>query len=360
MKIAMFHELPMGGARVAANNLGKYLKKDNTIDLYYVDSSEQVGEYINFSSVNYFHFDVRDTRSFVNRLLNDSMDYIKLYFLHKKIAASIKTKKYDLVFIHGSRFTQTPFIGRFLNLPKVYYCQETLRIVYEDHFKVAKDLNIIKYYYEIINRKIRKKIDLDNLKTIDLILTNSKFTQDKITNNYKKNSKVVYLGVNSYFFKPIALKKKYDFFFIGTKTKVNGYDILEKALKLLSINIKGKYHVGKKWISDNELLKIYNQSKMVINLEYNQPFGLIVLEAMSCSVPAIVLNDAAYKETVVNGENSFMINNPEELAEKINLILSNEDLAKIIGKNGRENVLKKWDWNVRIKEFNYIFEEFIR
>lgn len=361
MKIALFHELPMGGARVAANNFGKYLKKTNIVDLYYVSDTDNNEEHSNFSSVRYFTFPKRDFyKSKTDRFLNDTLDLIKLYFLHKQIAAEIIKNHYDLIFIQGSKFTQTPFITRFLNIPKVYYCQETLRIVYEDFFKIPKDTIFLKYYYEFINRRVRKAIDLGNIKKVNLILTNSEFTKDKISDNYGLKSKVVYMGVDSSFFKQLPLEKTYDFFFIGAKTKVNGYDILEKALKLINKEIRGKYHTGERWIIDDELLEIYNRSKMVINIEYNQPFGLIVLEAMSCSVPVIALEDAAYKETIVNGKNGFMINTPKELAEKMNLILEDKVLAKRIGEEGRKDVLEKWDWDIRIKEFNKIFEEMIK
>ena len=206
---------------------------------------------------------------------------------------------------------------------------------------------------------MRKIIDFSNLKFADLILTNSKFTKRLIARSYGLKSKIVYLGIDASYFKPQKIEKDIDVFFIGKKDRLNGYVLLEKALETLKTRrVKVKIHDGK-WISDGELLRTYNRSKIVVNLEHHQPFGLIAMEAMSCEVPVIVLNDSAYRETVVNGVNGFRINNEEKLSKSIMMLLDNKELAAKIGKQARELVLKKWDWKIRIKELNNLFRELL-
>jgi len=359
MKIALFHELPMGGARVAANNFAKFLRKDYIVDLYTVSNKENKEEHKYYSQVFYYRFLSHglSNNGWLDRIRNDTTDLVRLYLLHKKIAEQINRQKYDIVFVHASMFTQAPFILHFLKPRKIYYCQETLRTVYEEGFAISKNIGFLKYHYEKNNRRIRKIIDSMNIGKADLILTNSKFTQSLISKNYKLKSKVVYLGVDSSFFKPLKFKKDIDIFFIGGKNKINGYDMLEGALNILKKRKIRLEVLSEKWISDEELLRTYNRSKIVANLEYNQPFGLIALESMACCVPVIVLNQAAYKETVVNGLNGYLINNPKELAKRVSMILDNRLLAERIGKEGRKIVMTKWDWKIRIKTLNNIFNE---
>lgn len=359
MRIALFHELPMGGARVAANNFAKFLGDNYVVDLYTVSDQDNKEEHKYYSRVFYYYFFPHGSNKsgWLNRIKNDTTDLVRLYFFHKKIAKQINKQKYDIIFIHASRFTQAPFILRFLKGKKVYYSQETLRTVYEEGFAIPKNIGRLKYYYEKNNRMIRKIIDSSNIRKADQILTNSKFTQNLISKSYGLKSRVVYLGIDSSFFKPLKIKKDIDIFFIGGKNKIDGYHFLDKALntlkdKKIRLEIKGE-----RWISDEELLKLYNRSKIVANLEYNQPFGLIALESMACRVPVIVLDDAAYKETVVNGVNGYLISDSRELAKRISTILDNRFLAQRIGREGRKIVVAKWDWKIRIKELNKIFNE---
>src|SRR5258708_3905124 len=131
MKIAFFHEVHAGGARKTVNEFGKRLKHKHTVDMYYVDGKNDVAEEKNFHSVNFYKFTPKKWTggNWKTKLYKDSIELIKLYNSHKKIARDIDIKKYDLVFIHPSKFTQAPFLLRFLKTKKIYYCQEPLRMV---------------------------------------------------------------------------------------------------------------------------------------------------------------------------------------------------------------------------------------
>ena len=146
MKIVIFHELPMGGARVAANNFAKFLKKSHQVDLYLVSNEDNKDEHKYYSKVNFFEYIWHglNKKSWLDRLLNDSVDLIRLYLLHRKIASLINKQQYDVAFIHGSMFTQAPFILRFLKSRKIYYCQEVLRIAYEKGFEIPENLSFFK------------------------------------------------------------------------------------------------------------------------------------------------------------------------------------------------------------------------
>jgi len=350
MKIAFFHELtPLSGARKVVEEYGKILGKEHTIDLYYVDDKEDVTISLFFNKIHYFKF----ARS-NSRIYRDSISLIKLFFLHKKIAKIIKNEGYDFVFVSPSKFTQAPFILRFID-KSIYFCQEPLRIVYDPLFILPKNLNIFKRFYEKINRFNRKVIDKNNINKVKIILANSQFSKDNIKKAYGVNARVCYLGVDADKFKPLKSKKSTDILFIGEKEFIEGFDLLDKTMSLYKkipiLNFVSR-DVNGVGISEKKLISEINKSKIVLTLSKSEPFGLIPIESMACEVPVIAVNEGGFKESVIDGKTGFLIDRkPEDLKKTINLLLVNDKLIAEMGKSGRELVLNKFTWTKSANKF---------
>lgn len=354
MKIAMFHELHAGGARRSVNEFGKRLKKKHTVDLYLIDDTENEKEKEFFSSSYLFAFTPRKWSggNWKAKLYKDTIELYILYKLHRKIADIINSRNYDVVFLDPSRFTQAPFLLRFLKGKTVYYCQEPLRMVYEKQLDVKKDLPLHKYVYEKINRFIRKHIDRSNLSFASIILANSHFSAKNIDAIYNVTSKVSYMGVNTDVFKPTQAKKSRDILFIGSYADDDGYPLVEEAQKYLAKDIKVTVLASEKqWItSDNDIRDLYCTAKIALALGHNEPFGLIPIEAMSCGVPVIAVDEGGYKETVVNDKSGYLIpRDAKILAEKINYLLSHPSALKKMGEFARKEMVSNWDWDKQTK-----------
>lgn len=360
MKIAFFHELPHGGARRCANDFARYLKYKNKVDLYYVDSIEHKEEYKNYSNVYYFEFNSKkwSGHNWKAKLYIDTIGLFKLFLLHRKIAEKINKRNYSFVFIHGSKYTQAPFILRFIKSKKIYYCQEPLRMIYENDLS-NMNLDLLRKLYERFNRFLRKKIDSENLKKADIVLANSHFTKNNVLTAYNIKSKACYMGVDLSIFKQEKLKKDIDVLFIGAKDYINGYPLfLETLQKINRKNIAIKVIDGSKWIRDSELVDFYNRSRVVLTLGLNEPFGLVALEAMACGVPIIALDEGGYRETVVNNQTGFLVpRRSKVIAEKIKLFLLHPDIARKFGVNGRNEIIRNWTWEKRIKDLESVLME---
>jgi len=365
MRIAFFHELPFGGARRAVSEYSRALRKlGNLCDLYYVDEVEDKETRAFFDNVYFYNFLPRkySGNNWISRVYKDTVELIKLRSLHAKIAEEIDSKVYDLAFVHPSKFTQAPFILRFLRIKKIYYCEEPLRLVYDEFVREEIDkISLFKRYYEKTNRFVRMIIDKRNIDKADLILVNSLFSKEWVRKSYNKDAKVCRLGVDTEKFKPMRVKKEYDILFVGQKDRIEGWDLLEDSLKSFSkkpkIKVVQRAQSGK-GIPDSELVKEYNRTKIVVCLSRNEPFGLVPLEAMACGVPIIAVNEGGYRETIVEGETGYLVNrNPNVIAEKMNSLLKNPALASKLGENGRRHVLKKWTWEKRIGDLESILLE---
>lgn len=365
MKIAFFHELSFGGARRVVNEYGKRLNKRHDTDLYYIDNTEDNAVIRNFGSVFFNSFTEKPWKGkdWRGRLYKDSIELIRLRNLHKEIAKRINNKKYDLVFVHPSKYTQAPFVLEFLNIPSVYFCQEPLRIVYDTSLQNKEDLSITRRVYEIVNRAIRKQIDSINIRKANLILANSYYSKICIEKAYKKKSVVCYLGVNEKKFRPKNVKKAYDVLFVGEKSGIEGYDLLKDAVKLFLRPLKIKFiarNTFGKSIIDDVLIHEYNASRVVVALSKNEPFGLIPLESMACGVPVIAVREGGFRESVVQNKTGILVNrSPYELYIALNKLLADKALRKNMGKAGRAHIIENWTWDKSVRKFEKTVGEFL-
>ena len=115
---------------------------------------------------------------------------------------------------------------------------------------------------------------------------------------------------------------------------------------------------------------LYSHARVFACPSLYEPFGIINLEAMSCETPVVGSAIGGIPEIIIEGETGYLIElecisrtdfnpkNPEEFqknfAEKINLLLEDENLATQMGKAGRERVLDIFSWESIAKTtYNY-------
>ena len=77
---------------------------------------------------------------------------------------------------------------------------------------------------------------------------------------------------------------------------------------------------------------------------FEEPFGLVMLEAMASGKPIVVTESGGMPEVVLDGLNGFVIpkRKPEILAEKLTLLLKDEGLRRKMGETGRKLAEEKY------------------
>jgi len=191
MKIAVFHNLPFGGAKRVLYEELKALSKKHEVYLYQLSGEkDDVFDFRKYTKeFHEFKFSLaNEFPGFLNRLYSDYKKFFVLKKLHKAIAREIDSSNFDVVLIHPDHYIQAPFLLRYLKTKKIYYCHELLRIAYEKQFTFDKNVILLKKWYEKIIRLIMKNIDKTNARFANIILTNSAYTKQNIKNAYQKEA----------------------------------------------------------------------------------------------------------------------------------------------------------------------------
>ena len=129
---------------------------------------------------------------------------------------------------------------------------------------------------------------------------------------------------------------------------------LSKDLKLPNVRFFG-------YVGSHELKELYYKADVcVVPSVWDEPLGLVVLEAMATKTPVVVTRKGGIPLMVKDGVNGFFVRprNAREIAEKVNLLLSNEDLRKKMGERARQTVVERFTWAKIADRFENMYTEF--
>ena len=132
-----------------------------------------------------------------------------------------------------------------------------------------------------------------------------------------------------------------------------GHGKNENQLKQLAKRLKVENNVKfLGTVSKPILAKLYQAAKIFIITSTSETQSLTLMQGFACGLPAIGVNSRALPE-YINRQNGFLVEpgDAKNLAEKINLLLTNESLrqklkqgALTFAKNfSAENIAKKWE-----------------
>ncbi len=376
MNVAIYHNLPTGGAKRSLEEWLKWLKIDNEIDIYLPNSSKGFDE--NLETINNV-FDFNFKGNHKHGIINKIISIIYLEFLCKKIANIINKKKYDLVFVLQCQITNSPAILRHLKFPTIYFCQEPVTRIQEPHYSANSNfqrsnlllsfLKTIFVGYDSYNASFSKKI-----------LCNSYYSKEAIYKAYNKNASLVYLGVDEIKFRFIkSIPKDLDYVLsVGHLTAAKGHDFIIKSLGLINSKIRPKleiiysgetpkykkylYVLAKKnnvrvkfskSVSDEELIGKYNNSYLTLCAARLEPFGLTPLESMACGTLVLAVAEAGFRESIINESTGILCERDEKkFANKIEAILIGRVNYQSIVNHARRVIAKNWTWKLSAKHIS--------
>jgi len=92
---------------------------------------------------------------------------------------------------------------------------------------------------------------------------------------------------------------------------------------------------------------------------WDEPLGLVILEAMAAKTPVIVTRKGGVTSLVKDGYNGYLVRprNAEQIAQKVNYLLENDELRRKMGQRAHEIVAQKYTWQDITKKFENIYRK---
>lgn len=258
-----------------------------------------------------------------------------------------------IISIHGSELPTVQKDKRYLALtgdalrrarrivPNSFWTKEWLFKVFGDEFRSAVrvipgGVDLKKFNPNLATDDIDKKYHLTGKKVVLFAgkLTHYKGVRYLIAAAKKIAAEIVIVGEGP--------ERKY----LEEKTK---------AMELTNIHFIGHVAEG------DELSKFYNRADVFVAPSvWDEPLGLVILEAMSCKTPVVVTRKGGIPLAVKDGVNGFFVRpkNATEIAAKVNKLLSNEEKRDKMAENARRIVEEKFSWEIIAHRFILMYMRF--
>lgn len=390
MRIAIYHDLPSGGAKRTLYESMKRLAQRHRLDVYTLSTADRDFCSLSGFATAEYTYQFSPSKLFqspfgrINQALR-WMDLQQLDRLSRRIAREIDSRKYDVVFAQPCMWTQAPLVLRYLGTPAVYFCHEPPRHIYE-----KKESNGWREKMDHIDpfiwlyRSTARRFDREAVYAARSVLVNSQFIRNQLDQIYGIDSTVSYQGVDANIFSPQSQKNRAGYVLsVGAIQPHKGFDFLIESISQLDRKIRPSLHlVGNMknsqdletlqtlakakevslhievGVDQNTLIRKYNESILVVYAPYNEPFGLVPLEAMACGKAVVGVREGGIKETVVDGKTGILVErDPRKFGLAIQSLLENPSLAALYGKKGRKHVLENWSWERSTAELERHLEE---
>lgn len=221
------------------------------------------------------------------------------------------------------------------------------------------------------------------------ILSTSHIMAEEIKKYTKKPIKITPFGVNIDQFKNTNMFKVNEEYLIGNVKALDfkyGIDILITAFKIivdknpnrkLRLEIIGEgpnreelemltkdLHLTDKVcflgkIRNSELISYYNHFSVAVFPSVSESFGVVAIEAMACECPVIASDADGFTEVVVDGQTGFIVpkKDIENTAKAIQRFIDNPELRSLMGRKGRERVLKLYNWDDNVNAMISIYQQ---
>lgn len=289
-----------------------------------------------------------------------------LWRTNRAIARHINAGDHDLVWVANCSITQHPMLLAYLAKPHIVYTAEHFRGHYDRMIWILRTLSRARpsWIHSAYGRYLQlytwlvSHVDAWSLRSARRILVNSCHTQENVLRFYGKRSTVLYLGVDTLKFVPQAGEKEHLILSVGAVNPMKGHDCIIRSLQLLppdrrprlvivadraearaerarleqlarSLQVDLQIRVG---VTEQELVRLYNQAKVVACASFLEPFGLVPLEAMACGTPVVAVREGGYRETVQHEETGLLVARDEAaFGSAIGRLLDDDGLRAAMG-----------------------------
>ena len=113
------------------------------------------------------------------------------------------------------------------------------------------------------------------------------------------------------------------------------------------------------FIEWTQVHQFYESSDLFVTASLSEMHSMTILEAQLSGLPIVVRNDESYHDSIFNGENGYLTETEDEMAEKILELASNPDKLKEFGKRSLE-ITKKFSIETHVARTVKVYEEVLK
>lgn len=383
MKVAIYHNLPPGGALRVLSDFVRRAAGEHEFHLYTVD----LGRFDAFAyaqgRAEQHEIEPHVARTFRYPVLGAAGSAVIalgpawqvtgprwLWRVERRIARDIDARGYDVALVCSCRLTHSPSLLRLLRTPSLYYMQEPRRRSFEVDYQPADPTATVarKVVAGRVERTLRRA-DRAAVLGATRLATNSFYSAEYIQRSYGRDADVCYLGVDTEVFSAGGERRadRRSVMSVGALDASKGHALAVEALALLpeadrpaldlvyercdetygahvrrlaaDDSVELRLHSG---ISDAELARMYRRASATLVGARLEPFGLVALESLACGTPVVAVGEAGLRETVDHGVNGFLVRRSAgAMADGLSRILAG-DLHKT-PEQLRSTVVPTWD-----------------
>ena len=377
MRIALWHDLPPGGAlrHLVATTARSARTHDYTLFASGAatdqpsDLTESVARVIG---------DAPPTRD--GRLAR----LVALRRRHRALAATIDHADFDLVVVHPSQVTQAPpLLASLRRTPSVYVAHETRRRTHERGYQPWIDPGgpLARGARTVARQPLELGLgawDARSTRAATALVVNSVCTRDAMAQAYDRIGTVVHPGVDLDAF-ALGTGPRRGVLSVGALDPTKGHDLVVDALGRLDPELRpevtivfervdpvfrmrleeqaqrcGVRLVLRHGLDEKELVDAYAGASVLVAAATREPFGLTPLEAMATGTPVIALDDGGYRETVRPGANGELVpREPGAMADAIRAFLGR---GAVDPWSVRDTIVPYWTWDRAVDELHEVFD----
>lgn len=321
LKVALVHDYlrEYGGAEMVLEDLHNIFP-DAPIYTFYYDSKglgihqDRVKKWMIKTSI-YQHF------PFAKKFLSASR------LIAPKIFEGFDLKEFDVVISSSNhhsakavRVSPKALHLSYIHTPPKMLYGYTTSFNYKKHWWTRIAAECANHLLRLIDFRISQRPDI--------LIANSKNVAQRILKFYRRDSVIVYPGVDVEKYKNMQKRDGGYFLVLNRLSRGKGTEIAVAACTELNLNLKvagsgpetenlqkiaGKKVAFLGHVTEEEKMQLLSQATALIVATEGEDFGITVVEAMAAGTPVIAAKSGGYLETVLAGKTGEFFEMPENL-----------------------------------------------
>lgn len=287
--------------------------------------------------------------------------FLKCKEINNRIKEVLNDKKFDVIMTFHSTISSAILFNKKNFKEKIVVTEHNS---YKYYSKLRHIINIINYRKAdklVVLTQSDKKFYSKFIKNVEQIPNSIPFSND-IFPNYN-NKRIISVGrieevkgfdylIDAFY----LIYKKYSEWTLHIVGDGTQKQILEDEIK--------KYNLEEQIIIEpftKEIKNKYLGSSIYALSSRFEGFSLVILEAMECGLPIVSFDIDAAMEILKDGEDSLIAEkfNIKEFAEKLSVLMDDEEKRETYGKMGKKNV-QRYNINQIGTKWNKLFESIVK